>query len=67
MKANREGILIVPDVTIPVESYSATRKAEFILSNATDENDYEAAREEVMKLGLDPDSIKHHSTKEVTI
>lgn len=55
-----DGILIIPAVAIPVESYSATRKAEFILSNATDENDYKIAREEVIKLGLNPDSINHH-------
>jgi AbrB family looped-hinge helix DNA binding protein len=57
-----DGILIIPAVAIPVETYSAERKAEFILSNATDEDDYQEAREEVIKLGLNPDSIKHHKT-----
>lgn len=57
-----DGILIIPAVAIPVETYSAERKAEFILSNATDEDDYQKAREEVIKLGLNPDSIKHHKT-----
>lgn len=55
-----DGILIIPAIAIPVESYSATRKAEFILSNATDENDYKIAREEVIEMGLNPDSINHH-------
>jgi len=58
-----DGILIIPAVAIPVEEYSAIRKAEFILSNATDENDYQMAREEVIKLGLNPDSIKHYKTR----
>lgn len=55
-----DGILIIPAVAIPVEIYSAERKAEFILSNATDDNDYQGACEEVLKLGLNPDNIKHH-------
>jgi AbrB family looped-hinge helix DNA binding protein len=55
-----DGILIIPAVAIPVETYSAERKAEFILSNATDDDDYQKAREEVIKLGLNPDSINHH-------
>lgn len=54
------GILIIPAVAIPVEIYSKERKAEFILSNAIDEEDYQEAREEVRKLGVDPDSVKHY-------
>ena len=54
-----EGILIRPAVTIALEIYSPERKAEFILSNAVDEEDYARAKEEVLKLGLDPDSIPH--------
>ena len=57
-----DGILITPAIAVPVEAYSAERKAEFILSNATDENDYKLARAEVVKMGLDPDTIKHHKT-----
>jgi len=33
------------------------------LSNATDEDDYQRACEEVRELGLNPDKIKHHKTK----
>lgn len=55
-----EGILIRPAVTIPVEVYSPERKAEFLLSNAVDEEDYEEALAEVRKLGLNPDDIPHH-------
>jgi len=54
-----EGILIRPAVTIALEIYSPERKAEFILSNAVDEEDYARAKEEVLRLGLDPDSIPH--------
>lgn len=54
------GILLTPAVAVPIERYSLRRKAEFILSNAIDRNDYEKACEEVRKLGLDPTTIKHH-------
>lgn len=54
-----DGILIRPAITIALEIYSTERKAEFILSNAVDEQDYARALEEVRKLGLDPDTIPH--------
>lgn len=41
------------------ELYSRRRKAEFLLSNAIDETDYLRAREEVKRLGIDPDSVQH--------
>lgn len=55
-----EGIVIRPAVALPVEIYSPERQAEFLLSNATTEDEYEAAREEVIGMGLSPDSIQHH-------
>ena len=55
-----DGILIRPAVVVPVERYTPERKAEFLLSNAIDQADYRKARKEVLKLGLDPDSIPHH-------
>jgi AbrB family looped-hinge helix DNA binding protein len=54
-----DGILIRPAVIVPVERYTPERKAEFLLSNAVDANDYRRARKQVRKLGLDPDSIRH--------
>ena len=44
---------------MPVEEYSAERKAEFLLSNAVDEVDYLWAIGEVWKLGVDPDAVPH--------
>jgi AbrB family looped-hinge helix DNA binding protein len=52
-----DGILLRPAVTIALEVYSPERKAEFLLSNAVDAEDHARAREEVRKLGLDPDAI----------
>ena len=54
-----EGILIRPAATIPLEIYTPERRAEFLLSNAVDEEDYARAKEEVRKMGLDPDIIPH--------
>jgi hypothetical protein len=46
-------------VVVPNEKYPPARKAEFLLSNATNAADYRKARTEVQKLGIDPDSIPH--------
>ena len=54
-----EGILLRPAVTVALELYGPERKAEFILSNSVDAEDYALAVAEVRSLGLDPDSIPH--------
>jgi len=54
-----DGILLRPAVVVPIERYTPERKAEFLLSNAVDADDYREARKEVRKLGLDPDKIPH--------
>lgn len=54
-----EGILLRPAIATPLEVYSSERVAEFLLSNATDAADYEAARVEVAAMGLDPDRVTH--------
>ena len=58
-KDREEGIPIRPAATIPLEIYTPERRAEFLLSNAVDEEDYARAKEEVRKMGLDPDIIPH--------
>lgn len=59
IEATPQGILIRPAVTVPIEMYSPERQAEFILSNATDEDDYAHAVTAVRGMGLDPDKIQH--------
>jgi AbrB family looped-hinge helix DNA binding protein len=54
-----DGILIRPAIAYAIEVYTPERKAEFFLTNALDENDYQKARRTVRKMGLDPDKIKH--------
>ena len=58
-----DGILLRPSVTLPIERYSPQRRAEFLLSNAVDKDDYARAVEEVRKMGLDPADIPHHKPR----
>ncbi len=62
-EARKDGILIRPAIIVPVEKYSAQRRAEFLLTNAISLADYRSARREVKKLGLDPDDIPHRLPK----
>ena len=59
MEESNGGLLIHGAMVTPIEAYSDARKAEFLLSNAVDEEDYAAAAEEVRKMGLAPDEIRH--------
>lgn len=59
-----EGILIRPAVTVPVDMYPPDRKAEFLLTNAVDEEDYERAVRVVREMGLDPATIAHRAPRE---
>ena len=56
-----DGILIRPAITVPLETYGSERKAEFLLSNAVDAEDYQRALDEVREMGLDPKKIPHHN------
>jgi bifunctional DNA-binding transcriptional regulator/antitoxin component of YhaV-PrlF toxin-antitoxin module len=56
----REGALLIRPASDVGEHYTPERKAEFLLSNAVDVDDYRAAREEVRRLGIDPDQVPHH-------
>lgn len=55
----RDQEIVIRAAAPAVEAYTAERKAELLLSNAMDEADYQAARAEVIKLGLNPDQILH--------
>lgn len=58
-EAREDGVLIRPAVVVPVERYTPERRAEFLLSTATTEKDYQRVRKEVERLGVDPDAIPH--------
>lgn len=54
-----DGLLLRPAAVLPLETYSPERKAEFLLTNATDEDDYQQARKAVRAMGLDPEEVPH--------
>ena len=58
-----DGILLRPAELLPVETYTAPRKAEFLLGNATTPAEYKAAAAEVRAMGLDPKRIPHFKPK----
>jgi hypothetical protein len=57
------GVLLRPAVVIPVEIYTPERKAEFLLANAIDGEDYKRAEAAVKAMGLDPKKIKHRKLR----
>lgn len=59
LEETEDGISIRPAVAVPVEMYSARRKAEFLLNNAVSAADYKRALRAVRKLGIDPEEVPH--------
>lgn len=56
----RDGSLVLkPAVAVPTERYDAERRAEFALNNASDDDEYTRAVEQVRAMGLDPAKIRH--------
>lgn len=58
-EARPEGVLLRPVVALPVEIYSAERKAEFLLNNTVTPDDYDSVLRKVRGMGLDPETIPH--------
>jgi bifunctional DNA-binding transcriptional regulator/antitoxin component of YhaV-PrlF toxin-antitoxin module len=58
-EAREDGLLLRLAAAVPIEIYTPERKAEFFLSNAVDEKDYQAVKEEVRPLGINPSRIRH--------
>ena len=54
-----DGILIRPVYDERMEVYTDERIAEFLLTNSIGEDEYWDMRQEVVKMGLDPDTILH--------
>jgi AbrB family looped-hinge helix DNA binding protein len=61
IEEREDGLLMRPAVSTPVdvEVYTQERLAEFFLNNAMDKEDYLEARQEVVGMGIDPDTIHH--------
>ncbi|MFB3789629.1 MAG: AbrB/MazE/SpoVT family DNA-binding domain-containing protein [bacterium] len=67
----REGSLVIAEehedgvlIRTAIELYTPERKAEFLLSNAVDSEDYAKLLEQVQTMGLDPRSIPHYIAKD---
>ncbi|MFQ5890729.1 MAG: AbrB/MazE/SpoVT family DNA-binding domain-containing protein [Gemmatimonadota bacterium] len=63
-EARDEGVLIRPATVLAVETYTPERRAEFLLTNAVDAEDYRRAVKEVRRMGLDPEAIPHEPPPE---
>lgn len=59
LEEGERGLTLRPAVALPVEVYGPRRRAELLLENAVDEEDYRRAVEEVRKLGLEPADLPH--------
>jgi AbrB family looped-hinge helix DNA binding protein len=55
----REGGILIRPLTELIEEYTPQRRAELLLNNAVDEQDYQDAIAEVQRMGLEPASIPH--------
>ena len=63
VEPKKEGLLLRPVVTLPVEIYTDKQRAEFMLNNAVTKQDYRHARRQVWEMGIDPTSIDHEKQK----
>ncbi|MCE5202794.1 MAG: AbrB/MazE/SpoVT family DNA-binding domain-containing protein [Coriobacteriales bacterium] len=59
MEESASGLVLKPTRTYELEVYTPERTAEFMLNNAIDAADFDAALERVRKMGIDPESIPH--------
>ena len=63
VEERQDGVMLRPVVTLPIEIYTAERRAEFLLNNTVTIEEYKAAVKEVQKMGLDPATIPHKKPK----
>jgi AbrB family looped-hinge helix DNA binding protein len=63
IEADEGGILLRPEGEPGIERYTLERKAEFLLNNAIDADDYAWAVEEVRRMGVDPESVPHRPVR----
>lgn len=59
VESTDEGLLLRPLSSLSRHTYSNERRAEFLLSNASSDEDYRQALETVRAMGLDPEHVPH--------
>ncbi len=56
----REGGILIRPLAELVEDYTPERRAQLILNNAVELQDYQEALDDVRRMGLDPEAVPHH-------
>lgn len=64
MESGPEGLVLKPVQAYASEVYTPERRAEFLLNNAVDGKEYDAAMARIHDMGIDPDSIPHQPRPE---
>lgn len=59
VESTADGLFLRPVSSLSRHTYSDERRAEFLLSNATNEEDYRQAVETVRSMGLNPEQVSH--------
>lgn len=59
VESREDGLFLRPTSSLTRHTYSEQRRAEFLLANATDDEEYRQAVETVRAMGLDPNDIPH--------
>lgn len=59
VESREDGLFLRPVSSLSRHTYSEQRRAEFLLANATDEEDYRRAVESLQAMGLDPEQVSH--------
>lgn len=59
MEESAAGLVLRPVRAYEVEVYTPERTAEFMLNNAVDAAEYDAALDQVRRMGVDPSVIPH--------
>lgn len=67
VESTDDGLFLRPVSSLSRHTYSDERRAEFLLSNATDADDYREAVETVRSMGLDPERIRHERPEGASI
>jgi AbrB family looped-hinge helix DNA binding protein len=64
METSAAGLLLKPVQTYETEVYTPERIAEFLLNNAVDGPEYDAALARVREMGIDPNAVPHQPRPE---
>lgn len=59
VESREDGLFLRPASSLSRHTYSEQRRAEFLLANASDDEEYRRAAETVRAMGLDPSDIPH--------